>query len=102
MINIGIMWFPRKRETFKDMQKSIGVPFTVYPDSKEFKHETENPVKYLGEHAGCFKHYYRVLEDLCKSDADYVAVLSDDILFKDDWVNVAISGLKKDVAFVAC
>jgi hypothetical protein len=102
MIEIGVMWFPRKRETFTKMEASIGAPFTVYPDGKEFKHQTSAPVKYLGDHAGCFKHYYRVLEDLCKSDAEYVAVLSDDILFKEDWVNVAISGLKKDVSFVAC
>ena len=96
------MWFPRKRETFKDMQKSIGVPFTVYPDGKEFKHETTAPVKYLGEHAGCFKHYYRVLEDLCKSDAEYVAVMSDDVLYAPKWCETAISAMGEDVGFVAC
>ena len=102
MIKIGVMWFPRKKETFKQMERSIGVPFTVYPDGKKFIHDTSNEVKQLGEHVGCFKHYYRVLSDLCKSDAEYVAVMSDDVLFADGWIETAISGLKEDVGFVAC
>lgn len=95
------MWYPRKKETFPKMEKSIGHPFTVYPDYDTFPHKTSNEVKFLGGNVGCFKHYYRVLEDLCKSDAEYVVVLSDDILFADNWIDIAVSGLKEDVGFVA-
>ena len=102
MIKVGVMWFPRKKETFKEMERSIGLPFTVYPDGHEFKHETKNEVKYLDGHAGCFKHYYRVLSDLCDSDAEYVAVMSDDVLYAPKWANNAISVIDKSVGFVAC
>ena len=101
-VKIGVMWYPRKEETFKQMEQSIGLPFTVYPDYDTFAHNTVNEIKHLGGNVGCFKHYYRVLADICKSEAEYVAVFSDDILFRQDWLNTVVAGLKEDVGFVAC
>lgn len=102
MIKVGVMWFPRKKETFKEMERSIGLPFTVYPDGHNFIHETKNEVKYLDGHAGCFRHYYRVLSDLCNSDAEYVAVMSDDVLYAPKWHETAISAMIEGAGFVAC
>ena len=75
-IEIGITWFPRKVETFHQSQATINHDnVTIYPDGVEFPHRTDFTVKTLGDHRGCFKHYYRTLEDLCKTDADVVASL---------------------------
>lgn len=96
------MWYPRKKEVFRQMEQSIGVPFTVYPDFEVFKFKTEQEVKYLGGNVGCFKHYHRVLTDLCNSDADYVGVFSDDLVYKKGWLDEAVKELKDGVGFVAC
>ncbi len=102
-VKIGVMWYPRGQEVFPRMEKSIGHPFTVYPDFDTFKHKTDNEVKFLGGNVGCFKHYYRVLTDVCNSDADYVGVFSDDILYRESWIQTAISMLDNtDVGFAAC
>lgn len=101
-IKIGVMWYPRKVEVFHKMKQSIGVDFTVYPDYETFKHQHES-VKHLGGNVGCFKHYYRVLADLCNSDADYVAVFSDDVEYRLGWVDIALEKLQEDnLGFVSC
>ena len=85
---IGIRWYPRKVETFHQSQHSIKHKnVIIYPDGVEFPHRTDYPVKMLGEHVGCFKHYYRVLEDLCKTDSEIVGSFSDDVLYRNDWLS---------------
>jgi len=101
-VNIGVMWYPRKQEAFEKMSQSIGEPFTVYPDFDTFKFKTEQPVKFLGGNVGCFKHYYRVLTDLCKSDSEYVAVFSDDVIYFNGWLERALQGFTEGVGYVAC
>lgn len=102
---IGITWFPRKVETFQTMQHSLNHDnVTVYPDGIEFTHRTDYPVKMLGNHKGCFKHYYRVLSDLCDTDADIVGVFSDDVIFKGDWLTEATRMFNRNpyVGYLAC
>ena len=96
------MWYPRENETIRITEHSIGQKVTIYPDAKAYPYDTNNEIKVLGEHVGCFKHYYRVLEDLCNSNAEYVSVMSDDIMFADNWQEIAVSKLSEDVGFVAC
>jgi hypothetical protein len=87
---IGVRWYPRKVETFQQMQHSIKFDnCIVYPDGVDFPHRTDFEVKMLGEHVGCFKHYYRTLEDLCKTDSEIIGAFSDDVLFREDWLKVA-------------
>lgn len=104
-IEIGITWFPRKVETFQQSQASIKHDnVTIYPDGIEFPHRTDFTVKTLGEHRGCFKHYYRTLEDLCKTDADVVGVFSDDVLYREGWQKEAIRMFSKNpyIGYLAC
>jgi hypothetical protein len=103
--HIGIRWYPRKVETFQQTQHSIDFKnVTVYPDGHEFTHRTDFDVKYLGDHAGCFKHYYRTLEDLCKTDADVIGCFSDDMLYFKDWLSIAHQQFKRDpyTGYLAC
>ena len=100
-IAIGITWYPRKVETFQQMQHSVNHDCTVYPDGVEFIHRTDFNVKMLGGHAGCFKHYYRALFDLCESDADVVGVFSDDVLLAKDWQSKAIQQFNKN-PYIGC
>ena len=101
-VSIGVMWYPRKQEAFEKMEQSIGEPFTVYPDFDTFKFKTKQPVKFLGGNVGCFKHYYRVLEDLCNSESEYVAVFSDDVIYFNGWLERALQGFTDGVGYVAC
>lgn len=70
------------------MAKTIQLPFVVYPDGKEFRLPTDAPVKYLGETKGCFRHWYRVLQDLTEQGTEYVAALEDDIIYSPKWFEV--------------
>lgn len=102
---IGIRWYPRKVETFHQSQHSIKHKnVIIYPDGVEFPHRTDYPVKMLGEHVGCFKHYYRVLEDLCKTDSEIVGSFSDDVLYRNDWLSTAHQMFKKNpyIGYLAC
>lgn len=99
-VKIGITWIPRQIETLPQTLGSIGQPVTVYPDG--FKLPYKVPTKSLGDNVGCFKHYYRVLKDLCDSDADYVSIMSDDILFRENWLETALKGFDANTGFVAC
>jgi len=94
---IGITWYPRKGEVFQQMQHSIKFDnCIVYPDGVEFPHRTDFEVRNLGDHKGCFKHYHRVLTDLCETDSDIVGILPDDIIFKDGWLELAHNQFKKN------
>lgn len=89
-IAIGVTWIPRKVETFQTMQHNVfHTDCTVYPDGYPFPHRTDFTVKELGDNVGCFKHYYRVLEDLCKTDADIVGIFPDDVKLRQGWQNIA-------------
>lgn len=99
------MWYPRKVETFHRSQSSIKYNnVIVYPDGVDFPHRTDFQVKMLGEHAGCFKHYYRVLEDLCKTDSEIVGVFSDDVIYRDNWLSTAHQMFRKNpyIGYLAC
>ena len=102
---IGIRWFPRKVETFQQMQHSIGhKECIVYPDGVEFPHRTDFEVRMLGDNVGCFKHYYRTLEDLLKTDAEIIGSFPDDIIFKDGWLSLAHQQFRKNpyIGYLAC
>jgi len=101
---IGITWIARLREYFPKSIKTVDhSDVIIYPDGQEFKFPTPFQVKNLGENVGCFKHYYRVLEDLCNTDADVVGVFADDILYKKGWIDKAVEKLQDEsVGFVAC
>lgn len=100
-VELGMMWVPRERETVNVSEKWIGRPITIYPDGYKYKHYTTNKIVELGENVGCFKHYYRVLSDLVKKDCDIVGVLSDDIIYKDNWLETALTGFDSNTGFVA-
>lgn len=102
-VKLGIRWYPRKVETIQQSLKSIGnVDLTIYPDFDSKLPVNGHNVVHLGGNVGCFKHYYRCLEHICDSDADIVAVFSDDMVYRRGWLNTAISKLTKDVGYVAC
>lgn len=93
------MWYPRTQETLPKMLGSIRHDYTVYPDGVDFPYRFKS--KTLGDNAGCFRHYYRVLEDLCQSNAEYVTVLPDDVVFKRGWLKTALSVFHEKTGFVA-
>lgn len=103
---IGIRWYPRKVETFQQMQHSIKFDnCIVYPDGVEFPHRTDFDVRNLGENVGCFKHYYRTLEDLYhNTDAEVIGSFPDDIIFKDGWLSAAHIQFRKNpyIGYLAC
>jgi hypothetical protein len=103
MVKIGVMWYPRKKEVIYRSVASIGEhDITVYPDGVKMQKETKYPSIYLGDNVGCFKHYYRVLKDLCESNSEYVAVFSDDVAYRHNWFKTLKPQLdRKDVGFVA-
>jgi len=104
MIRIGITHVPRTSETLGLSLSTMptGAEVTVYPDGMH-NIATAFDVKRLGERAGCFKHWHRVLSDLCETDADIVGVMPDDIRYHSQVFNVAEKQLQKDgVGYVAC
>jgi len=102
---IGITWIPRAREYFAKSIKTVDHDSVIiYPDGFDFIHPTTYAVRRLGDNVGCFKHYYRVLEDLVNNtNADVVGVFADDILYKKGWIQKATEKLKDEsVGYVAC
>ena len=102
---IGITWIPRSREYFAKSIKTVDHDSVIiYPDGFDLIHPTTYAVRRLGDNVGCFKHYYRVLEDLVNNtDADVVGVFADDILYKKGWIQKATEKLTDEsVGYVAC
>jgi hypothetical protein len=103
-VKIGIRYYPRKQETILRSLKTIGnIRPIIYPDGVEYPFPNQYEIRNLGNNVGCFKHYYRTLEDLVKEDADIVGCFSDDIHYRKDWLNTALQGFEKpNVGFVSC
>lgn len=99
-VALGVTWIPRKNETLERSLKSIGYDATVYPDGYELPLKV--PQKTLGDNVGCFKHYYRVLQDLCTTDADIVGIMPDDLVYQENWLQIAVPKLTEGVGFVSC
>ncbi len=102
---IGITWVERPREYFPKSIKTVDHDSVIiYPDGGSFKFPTKHIIRNLGDNVGCFKHYYRVLDDLVNNtDADVVGVFADDILYKKGWIEKATEKLKDEtVGYVAC
>ena len=102
---IGITWIPRGREYFAKSIKTIDHDnVIIYPDGFDFPFPTRYEVRNLGDNVGCFKHYYRVLEDLVhNTDADVVGIFADDLLYRKGWVQTATEKLKDEsIGYVAC
>lgn len=103
-IAIGITHVPRPVET---LDKSLltmpeGTDITIYPDGW---HDViaDRPIKRLGDKAGCFKHWYRVMEHLCKSGAPYVGIWPDDMRVHHHAIRLAMQKLtKRSTGYVAC
>lgn len=81
-IAIGITHAPRASETLSQSIASMpkGVTATLYPDG-EHEVDAAIPVKRLGPRVGCFKHWHRVLSDLCQSDSEAVGIMPDDVQY---------------------
>jgi len=102
---IGITWIPRGREYFSKSIKTIDHDnVIIYPDGFEFHVPTKYEVKNLGDNVGCFKHYYRVLEDLVhNTDADIVGIFADDLIYRKGWIEAAIKPLEDEsVGYTVC
>lgn len=102
---IGITWIPRKREYFAKSIKTIDHDnVIIYPDGFDFTYPTSYEVRRLGDNVGCFKHYYRVLEDLVNNtDADVVGIFADDLLYRKGWIQEAIKPLEDEsVGYTVC
>jgi hypothetical protein len=81
-IAIGITHYPRKVETLQASLVTMpaGTEATIYPDGTHHVSPYID-VEVLGEHAGCFRHWYRVLEHLCTKDVDAVGIMPDDVQY---------------------
>tara|TARA_R110000868_G_scaffold179544_3_gene419629 strand:- start:8541 stop:9179 length:639 start_codon:yes stop_codon:yes gene_type:complete len=101
---IGIRWYPRKEETLLRSIETIGHDYTVYPDGQTLPLLYDVKSKLIGEHAGCFKHYYRVIEDLCKQDVDIVGSFPDDIIYSKGWLDIALRQFRANpyVGYLDC
>lgn len=103
-IAIGITHVPRKIETLSDSLASMpnDVDVTIYPDGLH-RINTDRNVKALGQKVGCFKHYHRVLTDLCNSDADVIGIMPDDVQYHSMIFKVAApKATENGVGYVAC
>jgi len=96
-IAIGITHVPRKVETLGKSLLTLpkGVGVTVYPDGMHTLN-TSVAVKRLGDRVGCFRHWYRVLADLCETDADAVGIMPDDVQYHSSVWSVITSKLAED------
>ena len=102
---IGITWIPRGREYFSKSIKTIDHDnVIIYPDGYEFPFPTKYEVRNLGDNIGCFKHYYRVLEDLVNNtDSEVVGIFADDLLYRKGWIQEAIKPLMdSSVGYTVC
>lgn len=79
-ISIGITHVPRQSETLGQSLKSFpsGAEYIIYPDGT---HAVGGPSKCLGKRVGCFRHWHRVLADLCETDFDAVGIMPDDVIY---------------------
>lgn len=103
-ILIGVTHVPRKVETLVRSISTMpkGVSVALYPDG-EHHPKAKMPIVRLGENVGCFKHWYRVLNDLCRSDADVVGIMPDDVRYHSGIWDTVITKLKEqDTGYVAC
>lgn len=93
-LTIGVTYYPREVETISaTMQTWSGADFIIYPDGCRFDFETRHPVRLLGNRAGCFRHYYRVLADLyATTDTEYIGVIPDDVVLSDDFAQKCMEG----------
>jgi hypothetical protein len=102
-LKIGLTWIPRKTEYINRSLQTIGdVDVTIYPDCLDKPDICCFDVVSLGYNIGCFKHYYRVLEHLTKSDADVIGIVSDDVVYCKNWHVKALEHINDGVGFVAC
>lgn len=102
-IAIGITHAPRPTETLSAslVTLPVGTTPTIYPDGGHYVRPIIE-VKRLGEKAGCFKHWYRVLADLCATDADAVGIMPDDVQYHPQiWDVVTPKLAEKGTGYVA-
>ena len=102
-IAIGITHVPRKSETLASslVRLPSGTEATIYPDGTHYVRQYV-PVKRLGKRVGCFRHWYRVLADLCETDADAVGIMPDDVNYHSKiWKTVTPKLAEKGTGYVA-
>jgi hypothetical protein len=103
-LSIAITHVPRPVETLEKSLRTLpsGADVTIYPDGRHAV-DTDLPIKRLGKRAGCFRHYYRVLADLCETGADAVGIMPDDMQYHPQiWQAIAGKLAEPNTGYVAC
>lgn len=84
-LTIGVTWVPRQSETLPMTAFTFdkNAHFIIYPDGHRLPFAMPDfEQKHLGNQAGCFRHWLRVLTDLVsETDSDFVGIIPDDVRF---------------------
>ena len=99
-LTFAVTWCPRQTETLPLTAFTFDpdIRHIIYPDGHRLPWVMdEYEQRTLGNQAGCFRHWYRVLTDLVNNtDSDYVGIIPDDVIFKEPILSKAIEPLQTD------
>ena len=99
-LTIGVTWVPRPSETLPLTSFTFdrNAHFIIYPDGHRLPWDMSDfEQRLLGNQAGCFRHWHRVLTDLVNNtDSDFVGIIPDDVSFVNGIAEKAIEPLQTD------